>query len=343
MMRDIIANGERDTQTHDSTASAWPDTGRCVVRTFETPHCRDRDVTIDLLTFLPATILLVLVFVPVFIAVGLMLLLKRTEARDDRRSPISEKLLHQPGSQARKQAEELGDEIMARTAVLFLVGPLCMMTILLPRVRWENLHFGWADYLAILVAVVGTSWLLLDIVKFRGQRRNWLNGMRGEMASAQVLDRLRAQGCEVFHDVPGDRGNIDHVVVGPNAVYAVETKWRSKRGQGAAAVEVWFDGQALKYPGGYRDTAAVEQANACAAELAQYLSGRTGEQVRVVPVVSLPGWYLKNHREALSSGTLAINPKMAATLVSRPGSPIPPAQRNRIIHAISDRYPQLEA
>jgi hypothetical protein len=277
------------------------------------------------------------------VAVVMLLLLKRAEARDERRSPLSEKLLHQSGSQARKRAEDLGDDIMARVAMLFLAGPLWMMVLLLPRARWASLRFGWADYLGIAAAIAMILWCLRDIFVLRRDRRNWLNGMRGEMASAQALDRLRAQGCEVFHDLPGDRGNIDHVVVAPNAVFAVETKWRSKHAKGASSADVWFDGKTLQFAGGYRDSAAIAQASACASELAKYLGGRTGEQVRVIPVVALPGWYVKNRQEATGSGVLAINPKMGGVLASQSSAPLPEAQRNRIISAIVERYPELES
>jgi hypothetical protein len=232
--------------------------------------------------------------------------------------------------------------MMSRFMVLFLAGPICMMAILLPRVRWANLVMGWTDYFVVIVAVGSTIWALRDIVRCRRERRHWSNGMRGEMATAQSLDRLRSQGCEVFHDVPGDRGNIDHVVVTPNAVFAVETKWRSKRGQGAASAEVWFDGKTLQFPG-FRDTAAIEQASACAAELGRFLTGRTGEPVRVVPVVALPGWFVQNRPDASTSDTMAINPKMRGMLLKRPGPPMQQAQRNRIANAIADRYPELDA
>lgn len=297
---------------------------------------------IDISAFLPTAIMLAVVFLPFVAAVAVIFLLKRAEARDERRSPLREKLLHQPGSQARKRAEDLGDDIMARTALLFLVGPLWMMVFLLPRVRWANLRFSWADYIVVTAAIAMILWCLRDIVVLRRERRNWLNGMRGEMACAQALDRLRAQGCEVFHDLPSDRGNIDHVVVAPNAVFTVETKWRSKRGQGSAAAEVWFDGKALQFPGGYRDVAAIEQASACASDLSKYLAGRTGEYVRVIPVVALPGWYVKNRQSASVSAVLAINPKMASALAHHPGPTLPTAQRKRIADAIFDRYPELE-
>jgi len=299
-------------------------------------------MTIDISAFLPAVIMLAAMFIPLFLAVGVIAYSKRTEARDERRSPLKDKLLHQPGAHARRKAEEIGDDILARTVVLFMVGPMVIMAMLLPRVQWTAIDFGWTDWLLIAVAIATVLWAIRDIVRYRRERRSWLNGMRGEIASAQALDRLRAHGYEVFHDLPGDRGNIDHVVVTHNAVFAVETKWRSKQGKGTASAEVWFDGRSLLFPGGFSDTASIDQARACAADLSRYLAGRTGERVPVIPVVSLPGWYTKNRPEASLSDTVVINPKMAGVLNNRAGSAIPNAQRNRIISAIAERYPELQ-
>lgn len=109
------------------------------------------------------------------------------------------------------------------------------------------------------------------------------------------------------------------------------------------SAEVWFDGQSLHFPSGLRDTTPIDQAKACAADLARYLAGRTGEKVRVVPVVSLPGWYTRDRPGAAAFGMLVINPKMGSMLANQPGLAIPTAQRNRIINAIAERYPELEA
>jgi homoserine kinase len=47
---------------------------------------------------------------------------------------------------------------------------------------------------------------------------------------AEEINLLMLDGCRVFHDVPIEPyGNIDHVIVAPSAVYAVETKTRRKR------------------------------------------------------------------------------------------------------------------
>lgn len=298
---------------------------------------------IDISALIPAAIMFTAMMLPLFLAVGVVFLQRRAEARAERRSPLNEKLLHQPGSQARRKADEIGEDIMARTTVLLMVGPIAVMVLLLPRVRWAHVRFDLSDTLILVGAFCVILWCIRDIARFRRARRSWLNGMLGEMAAAQALDRLRVRGCEVFHDLPGIRGNIDHVVVANNAVFAVETKWRSKRAQGSGSADVWFDGQSLQFHGGTNETAPIAQARACAAELAKYLSGRTGEAVEVTPVIALPGWYAKNRPTAAASDVLVINPKMSNMLASRPGPAILGPQRNRIINAIADRYPEPEA
>jgi len=44
---------------------------------------------------------------------------------------------------------------------------------------------------------------------------------------AKSLRPLEAQGWVVLHDLPADRGNLDHVVVGPGGVFLLDSKrWR---------------------------------------------------------------------------------------------------------------------
>ena len=40
----------------------------------------------------------------------------------------------------------------------------------------------------------------------------------------QELERLYQEGFFVFHDWDSGKGNVDHFVVGPKGVFAVETK-----------------------------------------------------------------------------------------------------------------------
>ena len=124
--------------------------------------------------------------------------------------------------------------------------------------------------------------------------RNYRRGLLGEQAVAEQLQRLLPHGYQAFHDVPGDgKWNIDHVVVGPAGVFAIETKYRTKAPgkTGARDHEANFDGNKIQFPSGY-DAEAPEQARRNAHWLANTLSKATGERVTVRPIVALPGWWV---------------------------------------------------
>jgi hypothetical protein len=53
-------------------------------------------------------------------------------------------------------------------------------------------------------------------------------GADAEEWTAQELARLDKRRWVVIHDVPLERSNIDHVVIGPGCIYAVETKWTAR-------------------------------------------------------------------------------------------------------------------
>ena len=294
-----------------------------------------------LTALLPSIILLALVLLPLGVVVALVLLAKRAERRNARRSPLSEKLLHQAGSQARKRTEELGDDLMERIIQIMMIGPMTMLVILLPRVNWSRLQFNWLNWLVMLGAAAWIAWLIRAIFRIRKERRKWQQGMLAEIAAAQQLDRLQAQDCFVLHDLPAGDFNIDHVVVGPHAVFAVETKSRRKPGQGKASANVTFDGSALQFPG-WKETRPLEQARAQAEWLAKYLRDETGESVVVYPVLCLPGWFVTLGKDARRSAVRVINPKMGSLFVDAGNQPVlPGAQRNRIVNALQKRYPDI--
>ncbi|MGJ4728754.1 nuclease-related domain-containing protein [Luteimonas sp. SDU101] len=293
--------------------------------------------------FLPAMTLLAAMFLPVSLVVAIVALQKRAERRDRRRSPLNDKLLHQAGAQARMKADEIGDDIQGRIVQLIVIGPLAMLAILLPRVQWSRLQFGWLEWVIGLGSITAILAITHQVVRLRRARRNWMDGMRAEIAAAQALDRLRANGCEVFHDVPtGKDFNLDHVVVGPSAVLVVETKSRRKPAKGMGSADVRFDGKRLTFAGGHWDEAAVSQAEAEAAWLSKYLQGETGQRVPVVPVVSLPGWFVRPLPVEQTSPAKAINPKRAYMLLQDRRPALHAAQRNRIVNALVKLYPEQE-
>jgi Nuclease-related domain len=88
------------------------------------------------------------------------------------------------------------------------------------------LGFGWATCAVEVVVVCGIVWIdrtasvLVD---------RWGRGAAGEELVGETLGTLRERGWFALHDVQLDRGNIDHVLVGPAGIFTIETK--SHRGR----------------------------------------------------------------------------------------------------------------
>lgn len=255
---------------------------------------------------------------------------------DARRSPLTTKLRHLPGEQARREAERLMGVADRRMLVASLIGPVALAMWAFQGLDMRLVRFGSVEaFLVVLVAGVAAfaSW---SAVKPLRTRRNYLDGLAAERATAQELIPLAAKGCAIYHDVPGDGFNLDHVVVGPNAIFMVETKFRHKpAARRTASALVTFDGKSLAFPG-WRDTKMLDQTRAQTRWLGEYLYRKTGERVPVKPVLALPGWYVKCSVRA--TDVHVINPRMHDFMASRAGHAIPDPQRRRIMTAIEERF-----
>jgi hypothetical protein len=88
--------------------------------------------------------------------------------------------------------------------------------------------------------------------------------------------------------VPAENFNIDHIVIGPPGVFAVETKGRSKivsdNGKGKKQFRVTYKEGALQFPNGL-DKDTIPQATRQAKWVTKWLSQATGEKVQARPLV----------------------------------------------------------
>jgi Nuclease-related domain len=112
--------------------------------------------------------------------------------------------------------------------------------------------FSVAPAIVFIVAVaIGLVFLFWRFTYLISRRRNYRLRFADERAVAEELSQLILDGCRAFHDVPMEPyGNIDHVLVTPTGIYAVETKARRKRkaSKGRRDEKVVFDGKALQFP-----------------------------------------------------------------------------------------------
>jgi len=149
-------------------------------------------------------------------------------------------------------------------------------------------------------------------------------------------------GAAVFHDLPGEKFNIDHVVIAPQGVFAVETKGYAKpnRGGGTADAKVVFDGRSLAFPE-WSSSKPIEQADRQARGLAEWLTSATGEPVHVAPALALPGWYV----ERKGRGTVLVfsgKEIRGHLLKARTAQPLGVEQMRRVTHPVEQRCRDVE-
>ena len=287
-------------------------------------------------------VMLVAMGLPLAMTVAVVLWEKRQRRLEGRRSPLAGKLAHLPGEQLRQRIAALGEKIEEHLVQLMMIGPMALLVVLLPKLRWTALRLTWLDWAVLVTAIGVCAWNIRKLLPLWRERRGSMDGERAEVSVGQQLAGLQAQDCLVLHDIPVEGFNIDHVVVGASSVYAVETKSRRKAGGGKASASVGYDGKALTFPT-WVETRPLEQARAQARWLADYLRGETGEPVPVVPVLCLPGWFVQADRAGQQADVRVINPKMTGVFFESGALPrLQQAQRNRIVHALYKRYPEIE-
>jgi hypothetical protein len=162
-------------------------------------------------------------------------------------------------------------------------------------------------------------------------------GLDAELAVGQELDQLMRAGAVVFHDLPADKFNIDHVVIAPQGVFAVETKGYTKpnRDGGPADSTVLFDGKVLTSPD-WTSSKAIEQADRQAKWLANWLSSATGQLVAVAPIVALPGWYVE--RKGRGDVLVFSGKELRSSLLgARTATPLGAEQMQRVVYQVEQR------
>lgn len=274
-------------------------------------------------------------FVGPGVAIGSLVLRKR-RARARRRSPIGIDLLRGPGHTLREQLDDATNDMMADCFVL-MVMPLLLLAVSLAQGHVRGVPEMMR--LAPLYALLTLGFVVVMVRKLwkAGERLDNLKaGYDAELAVGQELDRLMRQGAAVFHDIPADNFNIDHVVVSSAGVFAVETKGytKPKQGRGRPDATVVFDGNSLKFPM-WTTREPLEQAERQAAWLTTWVSSAVGTRILVLPVLALPGWFVER------TGRCAVrvfNGKELAGLLASHGTQALSAQEvQQVVHQIDQR------
>jgi hypothetical protein len=234
-----------------------------------------------------------------------------------KRHPFTQKILRPPGESLRIRLIELDEQLNNRLIQLFLsaYSPLVMAGL----VSLQGVRPGIGVWITIaVIAAIASIWSAYRLWKLINLRRRIRLGFEGERHVGEALNQLMLVGYRVFHDFlitdkPCSIRNIDHIVIGPNGVFAVETKTRRKvKGENGAKVTVVDNG--LQYPWGL-DQRDLAQAQEDSTWLAEWLSKMSNDSVKVGSILALPGWFIDRRSKpvvtVLSGSEIAVNiPKL---------------------------------
>lgn len=218
------------------------------------------------------------------------------------RSPIKDKPLRSPGQSLEEERRNLFED---KIIPAFL---LAAMAIILAAMEWVHEVMGSPPQpvLFTLMAAIAIGYAAWVMLRLRPKTRALRLGIEGEKTVGQLLDRLRENGYEIFHDLIGTGFNIDHVLIGPAGVFTVETKTWSKPSRGQSRIK--FDGERLIVEGREPERNPVIQARAQSVWIKNLLAESTGRNFDVFPVVVFPGWYIE-HGEGSLKKMWVLEPK----------------------------------
>lgn len=263
--------------------------------------------------------------------------------RKKSRSPFTDSaLLRLPGHSIRQQILNLTDSINEYIAIMFLIAVM-IGNYILYYVSYQGIEKAFSTILLFAITFVVIMLILLFKMTRNLNLRKKLNlGYEGELVTAQELNRLMPEGNYVYHDFPADSFNIDHVLVGPAGVFAIETKARSKKisDDHLKDAKATYNGKEIIFPD-YNDTDYLAQAKRQAKWLSNWLNNSTGEPVEVFPIVSLPGWFVE--RKTGFDGTFVVNPKqLNGVIKSKTARKIDDKMVKRIVHQLDQKCRDIE-
>lgn len=258
--------------------------------------------------------------------------------RKKRRNPLTFDMLRAPGESISERIRLLNDDIDQYVIFTGIVPILLYSSYLTVR---STVSKPSSPLSFVVIAIGCLAYFGIKLKALFQQRIKEQLGLDCERAVGQELNQLMLDGYRVFHDVPADNFNIDHVVVGTNGVFAIETKGRPKpdRGRGQDDAKVIYDGQVLQFPT-WREKEPLDQAKRQAVWLSDWLTKATGESVAAIPVLALPGWFI----ELKGKGCLIFNGKNPQFLCARnTGITLTSEQIQRISHQLDQQCRTIAA
>jgi hypothetical protein len=246
------------------------------------------------------------------------------------RSPLTAKPLRVAGQSLDEAMQKLWDDDVLEAFVIAIVG------VTLAGYEWARWWFSSPPQpvLISLCAFVLVCWATWRVMHGRRVMRQLRQGRDGERAVAELLERMREEGFRVFHDISGPNFNVDHLLVGPQGLYVIETKTISKPTNRDATIK--YDGVTVTVGGFKPDRDPVRQVTAIANWIRDLVKESTGRVVPVRPVVLYPGWFVEPAKNK-EAPVWVLSPRALPSLVANEPTPLQAEDVNMVAFHLS-RY-----
>ena len=253
----------------------------------------------------------------------------------DKPKSIGTTIKRLPGQGLREKRDELFDRSVNEPAMLMLAGWIVLVM--------EWLHVSGKVqpniWCGVVLAASTTVYFGYKVYRYRRKLRAYRKGEEGERIVAQAIEQdLIPLGYVAFHDIPlekdGRRFNIDHLLVGPNGIFAIETKYYTKPAKGRS--EVRYDGKRILWNDEvHRNRDEIAQAMNNARSARTLIAELTGMNVFVHPVLCAVGWFVKSTDLYGNPVLLTMEKTLRATIPNVTAKQaLSDEDRNRIVAAL---------
>jgi hypothetical protein len=134
-----------------------------------------------------------------------------------------------------------------------------------------------------------------------------------KLITGQAISAFSSSGYAIFHDFHHGDVIVDHLLVGPKGIFAIQTITHESPpiSDDPAKCIVQYNGRVLHFGENQSNHQAIDRAEATAEALSEWLSEPLEEPVAARAILSLPGWAVKR---IAADGMPAVNPTQFASL-----------------------------
>ena len=222
-------------------------------------------------------------------------------------SPLKQSPLRVPGQSSDEAIERLIEDEETKYTVVAVVF------FTLAGLEWYRFiaKAPYAPVLWSIVAAIVVGYCILRIRTIRRQINDHRLGREGERAVAEILDGFKLKGYGVLHDIAGNGFNLDHVVISPHGIFAIETKTPRK----AKGAQIHVKEGQLFVGAASWGKRPITQAIATGKWLSGLLEASTGKKLPIRSVLVFPDWFVEPIPTALKQQLWILNPKALASWI----------------------------